>query len=224
MGYKFFDKRYLIMPDDKDIVGKKVFYADHLDMLICDIESGDVSRNGVLDTMITDCSFPFYIDSSRWALVYYDPNYECKVAYSQGKQIQFRTYDGKWKKPLWSETDVYRIKPDTWYVHPSADEYGNCIGHPFYKDTSNKTFVAFEGTEEECDKWIEEHTPKSRRMTNKELARWLADREGQLLNDGFVCITYLYPEGSDDHTVLPFLRIREWDSKEWHEPVVEVKK
>lgn len=124
MGYKFFDRRFLVMPDDKDIIGKKVFYQDHLDMLICDVESGDISRTGTLDAIIANCSFPFYTDSSRWGLCYYDTNYEAKVAYSQGKKIQVRLPNtDEWldtKEPAWAEASEYRVKPD----EPASDGEG----------------------------------------------------------------------------------------------------
>lgn len=229
MAYKFFDKKYLVMPDERDIIGKKVFYADHFDVLVCDVESGDLNKAGKLDDIFTGSSFPFYINNSHWNLAYHDPNYECKVAYSQGKQIQCRNIDGTWEKwtdtlePEWCIDCEYRVKPE-WYVHPFINKDGNCIGHPFYKDKSNKTFVSFEGTEAECDKWIEEHTPKTRRMTNRELARWLADNKGQY---AFSCASvfytsYSYCGGEDAAEVADTVRIRAWDENEWHEPLVEV--
>lgn len=224
MGYKFFDKKYLVMPDDKDIIGKKVLYADHIDMLIFDVESGDASRTGILDAIITDCSFPFYINSARWGLTYYDPNYEAKVAYSQGKTIEYRR-KGDWEDEWHVSTDGvidvkcydYRVKLDKWFVHEMT-------GGKFYKDNSNNVYVEFEGTKEECDKWIEEHTPKTRRMTNKELARWLAEGKGQKMegsNKHRYC-TYAY-NSDDDLPCRDNVKIRAWDEEYWHAPLVEVK-
>lgn len=228
MAYKFFDKEFLVLPDDEDITGKKVFYNDNLPDLIKEVEQGDLSNVATLSSIVVDddegC---FGVGSARWRIAYYDPNYEAKVAYSQGKQIQYRTSQGEWvdvvDKPLWCVRDGYRVKPE-WYVHPFVDKDGNCIGHPFYKDRSNKTFVSFEGTEAECDKWIEEHTPKTRRMTNRELARWLAEGKGQKMegsNKHRYC-TYAY-NNDDDLPCRDNVMIRAWNEEYWHEPLVEVK-
>ena len=229
MAYKFFDKRYLVFPD-QDCLGKKVFFFDTYKDLIEEVESGDVCRTRTIDGVHKDEVYPFNIDGTNWILAYYDPNYEAKVAYSQGRTIEYRRKgDDEWHISTGGVLDPkyyeYRVKSDKWFVHPSADKYGNCIGQPFYKDTDNKKFVAFEGTEEKCDKWIEEHTPKTRRMTNKELSRWLAEGNGERVDviTKYVSANYvLYAEGKDNEACDEDIRIREWDSDEWHEPLVEV--
>ena len=224
MEYKFFDRQFLLFPDDA-CVGKMVFFNDTYTELIKEVESGDFVRTDVIVAVNADFGAPFVIHNNEWILAYYDPNYKVKVAYSQGKQIQYKRSGGEWvdvDAPLWVENGEYRVKPDeTWYVHPSEDEYGNCIGHPFYKDMNNKIFVSFEGTEKECDAWIAEHTPKTRRMTNKELARWCADNKGQwssLTNN--LCNHAYYYDSGDDIEVPNRILIREWNSNEWHEPLV----
>lgn len=227
MAYKFFDKRFLVMPDDKSIIGKKVFYRDTFTGIINEVENGDVNsdRYGVLDDISVGSANPFYIDDVYWSLAYYDPNYECKVAYSQGKQIQIQVqnrdgYSDEWadvKQPIWSKREVYRVKPDTWYVHDMADG-------KFYKDKSSDTYVEFEGTEAECDAWIAEHTPKTRRYTNRELARWCADNKGQYKVKCGMCYTqHTYYECDENTQVAEEILIREWGSDEWYEPLVEVK-
>lgn len=117
MEYKFFDKKYLVMPDDTGIIGKRVFYADHFDTLIIDVESGNASRTGMLDGIITNCAFPFYINDSRWSLCYYDPAYEAKAAYSQGRTIEYRRKGtDEWHISTGGVVDEehydYRVKPD----------------------------------------------------------------------------------------------------------------
>jgi len=218
MTYKFFDKCFLVFPDE-DCLGKKVFFFDTYKDLIEEVESGDVCRIRTIDGVHKDAVYPFNIDGTNWILAYYDPNYEAKVAYYKDhKQIQFRTLLDKWE-----DVCKYRVKPDKWFVHSSVDEYGNCIGQPYYKDTDNKKFVAFEGTEEECDKWIEEHTPKTRRFTYRELAKWCADNKGQVESiDNYVTTYWGYDSGDDEYFVPDGTRIREWGSDEWHEPLMEV--
>ena len=66
--------------------------------------------------------------------------------------------------------------------------------------------------------------PKTRRMTNKELSRWLREkptREYKYLNSDYICSTFDYREYKQDEEVSVDMRIREDDS-EWHEPLVEV--
>lgn len=65
---------------------------------------------------------------------------------------------------------------------------------------------------------------KQRRMTNKELSRWLREkptRECKYLNSEYICSTFEYREYKQDEDVSVDMRIRE-DDGEWREPLVEV--
>ena len=67
---------------------------------------------------------------------------------------------------------------------------------------------------------------KTRRMTYKELSRWLREkptRECKYLNSEYICSTFEYREYMQDEEVSVDMRIREDDS-EWREPLVEVEK
>ena len=66
--------------------------------------------------------------------------------------------------------------------------------------------------------------PKTRRMTNKELARWLREkptRECKYDGDSYVYSVHIYMESCGDEKVDDCILIRENDS-EWREPLVEV--
>ena len=66
--------------------------------------------------------------------------------------------------------------------------------------------------------------PKTRRMTNKELSRWLREkptREYKYLTSNFICCDYDYREENQDKEAHEDIRIRE-DDGEWKEPLVEV--
>ena len=66
--------------------------------------------------------------------------------------------------------------------------------------------------------------PKTRRMTNKELSRWLREkptREYKYLTSDYICSTFDYREYKQDEEVSVDMRIRE-DYGEWREPLVEV--
>ena len=65
---------------------------------------------------------------------------------------------------------------------------------------------------------------KQRRMTNKELSRWLREkptREYKYLTSDYICNTFDYREYKQDEEVSEDMRIRE-DDGEWREPLVEV--
>lgn len=65
---------------------------------------------------------------------------------------------------------------------------------------------------------------KQRRMTHKELSRWLREkptRECKYLTSEYICSTFEYREYMQDEEVHEDIRIRE-DDGEWHEPLVEV--
>ena len=67
---------------------------------------------------------------------------------------------------------------------------------------------------------------KQRRMTNKELSRWLREkptRECKQINDGLIYSSYNYVESCEDEEVDEGVMVREDDS-EWREPLVEVEK
>ena len=65
--------------------------------------------------------------------------------------------------------------------------------------------------------------PKTRRMTNKELSRWLRGkptREYKYLTSDYICNTFDYREYKQDEEVHEDMLIRE-DDGEWREPLVE---
>ena len=65
--------------------------------------------------------------------------------------------------------------------------------------------------------------PKTRRMTNKELSRWLRGkptREYKYLTSDYICNTFDYREYVQDEEVHEDMLIRE-DDGEWREPLVE---
>ena len=64
--------------------------------------------------------------------------------------------------------------------------------------------------------------PKTRRMTNKELAWWLSEKPHRELKiRDYIYHDYDYKENVQDAEVTDFLLIRE-DNSEWREPLVEV--
>ena len=64
----------------------------------------------------------------------------------------------------------------------------------------------------------------TRRMTNRELARWIAEGNGEVGNITNDCasIIFAYDFKRKDEKVAEYIRIRKWDSDEWREPLIEV--
>ena len=65
--------------------------------------------------------------------------------------------------------------------------------------------------------------PKTRRMTNKELARWLREkptREWKYTIDNRIYANYIYEESGADINCRDSIVVRE-DDGEWREPLVE---
>ena len=63
-----------------------------------------------------------------------------------------------------------------------------------------------------------------RRMTNKELSRWLREkptREYKYINDSYIFSYYEYKEGCENEEVSEKIRIRENYGK-WKEPLIEI--
>ena len=59
------------------------------------------------------------------------------------------------------------------------------------------------------------------RATNRELARWLANGNGELIEPHRITSTFSYCPGEDNTPVLNHYQIRKWNDTEWHEPTVD---
>lgn len=98
------------------LIGKKVFFADNISKLKTLVESNDQSCTGLIVDRYDD-NFPFYIEGyGNFPFCYWDPIYEFKVAFEQGKTIQgyFRAMD-EWydlPDPEWVDDIQYRVKPE----------------------------------------------------------------------------------------------------------------
>ena len=111
-------------------------------------------------------SYPFgFINDSGsgecFQFCYYDPNFEYKIAYEEGKEIQvWNKFRQEWEdckcRPLWSDDFTeYRIKSD--------DEYEIVIlcglGLRIVQSTVSPELrrILFTGTEKECEQWVKDN-------------------------------------------------------------------
>lgn len=68
--------------------------------------------------------------------------------------------------------------------------------------------------------------PAPRRATNRELAKWLAQGNGEWGISKFGVIEkagigWFYDTGYEKQTLQSEFRVRKWDDTEWHEPTVD---
>ena len=66
--------------------------------------------------------------------------------------------------------------------------------------------------------------PKPRRVTNRELSKWLAKGHGEYTNKQSCStsyITYEYFLDSAESEVSENILVRRWDDNDWHEPTVD---
>lgn len=64
-------------------------------------------------------------------------------------------------------------------------------------------------------------TSKKRRMTNRELAKWLAEGKGQARMGNVILTDYRYADADTDEGNVCDCMIRAWNETEWHAPEVE---
>lgn len=58
-------------------------------------------------------------------------------------------------------------------------------------------------------------------VTNRELARWLAEGNGQFRRILTTASTFTYANEDEDNSVDEFIAVRKWDDNEWYKPTRE---
>ena len=129
------------------------------------------------------------------------------------------TYEDWQKNPtprmMWVWNDDFEEREKQKVVYVIKDDFASCpVLAVSEEDTSFCIYCHCAEIEE----------PKTRRMTNKELSRWLREkptREYKYQTSDYIWSTFDYREYKQDEEVSVDMRIREDDS-EWREPLVEV--
>ena len=239
-----FDKKFVYLEWDDILKGKKVFIADTYLELRSRVEND--TNNFKCTVFKNNGDYPFLCSGICYAFVYYDPNYNYKRAYMEGKVIQCRhinssTWSDCTVPPSWYDDYEYRVKPE----EPVFRVY-KCSDNTLH--ISNSCIIDFmlEGTEEKCKQYIKEHycdrcanqscdmvvgsqfcqgfkEVKKRRMTKRELAHWLAEGNGQAWSSysGRDLTQYAYEHDRDNEPCDTAISIRTWDETEWSEPLIE---
>ena len=152
-----FEPKYVHCFWNNEVEGKKGFVADTLADLRMYVKDKAIPYLVTL-THSENEDFEFTSNNINecYQFCYYDPNYEMKVAYEEGKTIQYLSkITNKWvdcEQPLWNNAE-YRIKHEEYQVVISFDEQGLAVVE------SGKDFgkVFFIGTKEECEKWVKDN-------------------------------------------------------------------
>ena len=155
---ELYDSQYVYFEWDDKLEGKKGFVAQNIASLRSQVISNPKGIVTISSSGDDVCPFTYFIDNGfisdyHYQFAYYDPYYEFRKAYIEGKQLQFKDSTGNWRDvdgtPLFT-TDEYRIKPE-WYI--VLGDYGLSLTT---EPRENET-VLFEGTEGECIQWLDEH-------------------------------------------------------------------
>lgn len=159
---ELYNKEFVYFDWNDELKGKKGFFSNSISELKQLVEDNKTKWYGEICKDITvNTDFPFeFTDSDNYShlvkFCYYDPFYEIKRAYNEGKQIQYKAVDtGEWCDcigyPSFFPNSEYRIKPEVYYVECS-DTLGFVIitkrgeGHCYWT-----------GTRDDCLTWIKNH-------------------------------------------------------------------
>lgn len=165
---ELFDKKFVHFMWDDELEGKKGFVSNDIECL-----RDYVNNNPFATELIehsSDEAQPFEItDGIRFRFFYYDPNYEVKKAFNEGKVIQFRYGSTDWQdytnqNHCWDDEDrEWRVKPkeEKWVAYLARDEEKSyltaCredIWNHAQKGQGAKTKL-FVGTKSEVTEWYE---------------------------------------------------------------------
>ena len=152
---ELYDKKYVYFEWEDKLEGKKVILAHTIKDIKEFVANGDKGRFFIAQK---GDDLPFTNGICECEFAYYDPNYEVKKAYNEGKMIQVQhTGEGDWEDfvgvPNWLEDYNYRIKPEYNYrvvIHHKDGIY-------FVNDCKYYRKVLFTGTRDECNEWYENH-------------------------------------------------------------------
>ena len=104
---------------------------------------------------------------------------------------------------------------------PGESDIEECFVHAYIPGRTNHPVVSDDCVYGHCAEIPEE--PKPRRATNRELAKWLAQGNGErrFASDAICTVVSNYRECDKDKFVNDAIVVRKWDDTEWHEPTVD---
>jgi len=177
---ELYNKKFVYFEWDKILEDKKGFVAQDIASLRRQVKDNPEAMVTLSSSGDDVCPFTYYDDGEitcDYQFAYYDPYYEFRKAYLEGKQLQFKNHNGDWEDvlegfaPLFT-TDEYRIKPETtWYI--VLDDYGLSR-----TNSKNDRYVVFKGTEDECIKWYDNYKSFEKIMLAWKQGKTIQYKEG----------------------------------------------
>ena len=197
-----FNDKYIHFKWDDSLEGKKGFFSDSACNFKDYIYNPTTKERFYAEEIITKSldneEYPFEDpDGGKWKFVYYDPNYEAKIAWTNGNTIQYKDNDGVWhdllsSKPEWGAIE-YRVKPDKYKVLMIN-------GRPLIMDFDTRTVSTpmFEGSYKECKDYAHDKFCKN-----------CCTHSGDFFFFFLVCSGYTGPEYTEQKQYRPFKDIDE---------------
>lgn len=139
------------------------------------------------------------------------------MLYKDLKEMTIKEWDGKPFYAIFIDNDNQTLCPSDIKRYDGEVEGGLVTGY-----ISERWYDEFGGN------WrhvypIEWNMKPKKRMTNRQLAMWLAKGYGQVKYEtGYVSTYHGYPEGIDHEETHEEIKIRKWGSEEWIEPTVDL--
>lgn len=181
---EIFDKRFVYFMWDDELEGKKVFVEDYIGDLCTLVEKGnkcDLHKVRKSD----DVDAPFQAnDDLNFTFAYYDPNYEVKKAFNEGKKIEFchRYAPGCWldaTTPTWNADIKYRVKTEC----PCADGIDSkaCVGCEHSED-GKRIYKPYVTVDEFIQDYQERFPTAVPRPAYTMPLIWLKEKVGERIN------------------------------------------
>lgn len=163
-----FNDKYIHFKWDPSLEGKKGFFSDSACNFKDYIYNPTTKKNFYAEEIITKSldneEYPFEDpDGSQWKFVYYDPNYEAKIAWKNGNTIQYKDSDDIWhdllsSEPIWDSFE-YRVKTEQKQYRPFKDidellsywrNTHSLIADQFFVDCEPLIWVKFKNLNYKC--------------------------------------------------------------------------
>ncbi len=183
---ELFDPKYVLFMWDESLKGKSGFVANDIETLKKLVEEGRPNKQFEIRPS-QNPKVPFFMSGigRSYLFAYIDPNYECKIAYNEGKQIQAKLSgfeDKNWidvKQPTWEDKYIFRIKPEenkkywiiaqnSWFENSEAyNRFGPMYHVEEQQDGYSRSNPPLEqdfASYEEAQAWLNKYNSKSARF------------------------------------------------------------
>lgn len=228
---ELYDKKNVYFEWDDKLEGKKGFFANTINGLKSKVESGFELLECHFSNNPTGFHFSNSISNSAYQFFYYDPYYEFRKAYNEGKQLQFKDCSGNWEdvagEPLFKNGE-YRIKPSkiyyaVWnanniYCDIDVEDKSKVLFDSYVKEAVEDFIETHQYLHEVIKGWFEGKTVQFRYLDNnsREVEPWYTMKFDGDLN-GWDFIKYEYRIEPSEDKYVPFDTVQElidcWDNK-----------